>query len=693
MTEPADLEIGLHHRDAGLYTVELRAKWPSSDVEPLSGEGYPVQFDFERLRQLHLDPAEYGKALAQSLFADPKALTDFATARGVMQSQGVPLRVRLLIGASAPELHRLRWETLRDPQDGSPLFTGESILFSRYLLGRADWRLVRPRPRSELRALVVIANPSDRDHYNLAEIKVSEELERAKAGLGAIYASTLPDPETGERATLDNLIARLRRDNYDIVYLVCHGRLDKKNRSTLWLEKDDGLAAPASGDEVADQLIHLSQGPLLMVLASCDSAGTDEGDALSALGPRLAEAGVPAVLAMQGQISMATVAQFMPMFFEELRRDGHIDRAAALARNAARSRPDYWMPVLFMRLQSGRIWYKPGFASKEDEFKKWPSLLNSIQQGQCTPIIGQGLTEPLLGSSRDIAQLWAKAFDYPMAPHERESLPQVAQYLATENDPGFVLGKLDEYVRQEIVLRYGSDLLPELRNGAASLDQLIEAVWSKRWQRDPNEPYRVLAQLQLPVYITTNWNNLLAQAIHDIGNHPEVVISPWNDTIEQAESVFEREPDYEPSPKRPLVYHLLGRLDNPSSMVLTEDDYFDFLMGVTSNKKLIPPKVRSKLTNTALMFLGFQMDDWNFRVLLRIIVGQQGGKRRNLYTHVAAQIEPEEGRILEPKRAREYLEQYFEKGADISIYWGSPDDFLKELLRRRENPPRKSGDS
>ena len=37
---------------------------------------------------------------------------------------------------------------------------------------------------------------------------------------------------------------------------------------------------------------------------------------------------------------------------------------------------------------------------------------------------------------------------------------------------------------------------------------------------------------------------------------------------------------------------------SPNSVVLTEDDYFDFLIGVTSNKDLIPPVVRRALADT-----------------------------------------------------------------------------------------------
>ncbi|MEP7336268.1 MAG: hypothetical protein ABI977_00760, partial [Acidobacteriota bacterium] len=65
----------------------------------------------------------------------------------------------------------------------------------------------------------------------------------------------------------------------------------------------------------------------------------------------------------------------------------------------------------------------------------------------------------------------------------------------------------------------------------------------------------------------------------------------------------------------------------------------------------------------------------------RYIMSKQGGRRRNKYTHVAVQINPEEGRVSEPDRARRYFESYF-KGADISVYWGTAEDFIKELNER-----------
>jgi hypothetical protein len=266
-----------------------------------------------------------------------------------------------------------------------------------------------------------------------------------------------------------------------------------------------------------------------------------------------------------------------------------------------------------------------------------------------------------------------------MAPHDREDLPQVAQYLAVNQDYTFPRDELAEYLRQEILHRYGGDLPDALRG--ASLDDLITAVGAQCRERNPAEPHRVLAELPLPIYITTDPSNLLAEALVAAGKDPQVELCRWNDDVELLPSVYDDTPGYRPDTQRPLVYHLFGRLQEPDSVVLTEDDYFDYLIGVTRDKDLIPGAVRRALADTALLFLGFQMDDWNFRVLFRSMMSQEGRNRRRKYAHVAVQIDPEEGRILEPERARRYLESYFQD-ADISIYWGSAEDFMQELHQR-----------
>jgi hypothetical protein len=676
----ADLECGLHRRDMNGYAVELRFNRPGEDAETrlLGDKPGLVPFAVDHLHALAYNPAAYGEQLSKHFFNDEDVHTAFAQARGAAQALQVPLRLRLFIGPSAPELHRLHWETLRDPQDGSLLLTSEHLLFSRYL-SSFDWRSVRLRPQAALRTLVVVANPTDVTTYKpgeqpLTALDVPQELARAREGLGTIQRQELA---SGGSATLLNLSTSLRQ-GYDILYLVCHGALIR-GEPWLWLEDDTGQTHRVAGREFVTRVRELQQCPRLVVLASCQSAGsgaegrTNDDGALAALGPKLAEAGVPAVVAMQGNVTMQTVAQFMPAFFQALQRDGQIDRAMAVARGAVRERPDWWMPVLFMRLKSGHLWYVPGFAEQRRGMEKWPALLSNIRKGRCTPILGPGLTESLLGSRRDIARRWAETYHFPMAPHDQEDLPQVAQYLAVNQQPMFPREELLEHLRQELLRR--DEMAVPVSPQTPSLETLLTDLGKQRRACNPAEPHRVLADLPLPIYITTDFSNLLAEALQAADKEPQVELCRWNDEIELIPSIYDTEPTYRPDAQRPLVYHLFGHVKEPASLLLTEDDYFDYLIGVTSNKDLIPVAVRRALTDTALLFLGFQMDDWNFRVFFRSIMSQEGRGRRRGYAHVAAQIDPEKGRMLKPERARQYLERYFQD-ADISIYWGSPEDFV-----------------
>ena len=131
-----------------------------------------------------------------------------------------------------------------------------------------------------------------------------------------------------------------------------------EGRSRLYLVGRDGEADPADGEELIDGLAGLTRRPTLAVLCSCASAGAGDADllgdgsALAALGPRFAQVGVPAVVAMQGEITMATAALFIPRFFEELEVDGSIDRAMAVARYEIKDRGDWWVPVLFSTTQA-----------------------------------------------------------------------------------------------------------------------------------------------------------------------------------------------------------------------------------------------------------------------------------------------------------------------------------------------------
>src|SRR5262249_24612235 len=151
--------------------------------------------------------------------------------------------------------------------------------------------------------------------------------------------------------------------------------------------------------------------------------------ALSSLGPRLIRAGVPAVLAMQGQFRMETADVFLPALLGSLQRNGTIDCAVSEARARIARAPDFYVPVLFHRLRLGRVWYGEDERSDEDTVR-WERLLDEVAAGYGTVVLGSGLLEPYVGSQAELAVRLAKRFGYSFADKHRDDLAIVAQYIS-----------------------------------------------------------------------------------------------------------------------------------------------------------------------------------------------------------------------------------------------------------------------
>jgi hypothetical protein len=143
--------------------------------------------------------------------------------------------------------------------------------------------------------------------------------------------------------------------------------------------------------------------------------------------------------------------------------------------------------------------------------------------------------------------------------------------------------------------------------------------------------------------------------------------------------VFDRDSDLEASAANPVVFHMHGHYDIPESMVLSEDDYLDFLVNVSRDQGLVPPRIQEAMAGTSLLFIGYSLADWNFRVIFRGLVGSlEGGLRR---INVAVQLPPvgEEQELLEVQQ--KYLSEYFGT-IKVYVYWGHAKDFVKDLRKR-----------
>ena len=666
------------------YQVELAHTDPDSQarVAPLRGA---AAFDLEELLAAQTSQAAYGQALARQLFAEVEVRQRFLQVEAAVQAAGARLRLSLCVDPSAQELQALRWELLRHPDSGAALATSGSVLLSRFMVSR-DWRPVKLRARGELRALVAISAPpaAKLAELTLAPVDFAGEVARVQRALAGIGVRVLGGADAP--CTVERLIAALR-EGVDILYLVSHGVFGRGTGTpALVLQDEAGAARVVKGEDLTAPIGELSRGPRLVVLASCQSAGDGQHDEVgrrssvqATLAGRLADAGVPAVVAMQGFVAMATVEAMMPVFFTELLRDGQIDRALAVARGAVRARDDAWMPALYTRLITGRLWYTPGFRGDQGA-EVWRRLLKPVRDGKVVPILGPRLLGAAHGDAHDTARRLAQATHFPFPTHEWDDLPRVTEYMRVKESRYNVVRAYQDRLLADLLDQHRQWLPAQELPPATPRPKLgkLLALVGDRLRDGPADPYRILAELPAAVYVTANFDNLLERALKANHREPQQVLTRWRH--QKAPASADTQAIAEPSAKAPLVYHAFGAFgpDAGDGLVLTEDDYFDYLIH-TSAARLTPAEVESALVDNSLLFLGFRLTDWHFRVLFRLMMNLPGRERLKQYCHVAVQLDPDMHTMADVEGAKVYLAEYFGKEANIAIYWGSAEEFLAAL--------------
>jgi WD40 repeat protein len=690
-----DLEIGMTRVGVEDYQLEWSFTTSRDESTGRSGAAERItRFSQHVFQNTHFSVVGYGNALTAFLFADMSLREVFELARGEAESLQTPLRLRLRLAAGGDELQSLRWELLRDPAQGGVLATSDRILLSRYVPARGQ-RPERIESTVPLRVLVAISDPADIGQVSSGGesfARLGVPAERAVLGEALVDANVVSLASPGA-ATLTNIVNHLS-EGRDILYLICHSFLEE-GQTRLVLEDAKGKASVTAGRELALRLSELTHPPALVVLAGWQRAGPEwvnvsEDGGLVSLGTLLARFGIRAVLAMQGKVTIRTLTRFIPVFFRELKRDGQIDRAVAVARRTVRDSADWWAPVLLLSTKSGQLRPPPEDTAeaedsltlgslpprqpKPEPFAEWEGLLEAIRLQHCTPILGPGLLEPLVGTSREWARRWQRKFSLPLSSSEQQDLPAVAEQLAAEFGEPFVVEQLLNSYREELLNRNPGLLSAETEG--ASLQDILSNVWRERFARDPANPYRVVGKLPLPIFVTVAPDHLLLDALAAAGKKPQIVVFPWKEDDSPPRPASSAVLS-QPTAAEPLVCYLFGRLDQLDTLVLTESDLSEFMVKLARDLRLLPAAVRRALVDTSLLILGFDTASSTFRTLLRTLLNQGGSALLRRHLHVVQTEQPG------LRQLEHFLQKAF-SGAKAQVYQGSVPEFCRELTNRWE---------
>ena len=128
-----------------------------------------------------------------------------------------------------------------------------------------------------------------------------------------------------------------------------------------------------------------------------------------------------------------------------------------------------------------------------------------------------------------------------------------------------------------------------------------------------------------------------------------------------------------------------GDISDFSSLLVTDDDYIDFTVSLGQRAQgkdaIIPHWIRRALTDTTLLFVGYSLEDMNFRVLMRQLMKQQALLRDEQALSLSIQLSDKDIPVEKRAKAEKFLADYLGTSA-IRIHWGEAAPFLEKLDER-----------
>jgi DNA-binding SARP family transcriptional activator len=296
-----------------------------------------------------------------------------------------------------------------------------------------------------------------------------------------------------------------------------------------------------------------------------------------------------------------------------------------------------------LRQASGLALRAPAVAA-EDHFA---DVLKECLAGRLVPVLGADVAA--------LAAQLAEHFQYPEAVDRQ--LTRVSQYVAVMRGSGPLYDELHTLLAVPAVPTAVHRLL-------AALPPLL---------RDRGVPHQLI--------VTTSYDHALEQAFLDAGEGFDVVsyiaagrhrgkfchLAPdRSGALIEVANTYAEELSLE---RRTVMLKLHGQVDPDAereweSFVVTEDDYIDYL-AQTEISNVVPVTLAAKLRRSHFLFLGYTMADWNLRVILNRLWGD------NPLSYRSWAVQPE------PKP----LEREFWRRRDVDVLEQPLDEYAEALAR------------
>jgi hypothetical protein len=192
---------------------------------------------------------------------------------------------------------------------------------------------------------------------------------------------------------------------------------------------------------------------------------------------------------------------------------------------------------------------------------------------------------------------------------------------------------------------------------------------------EPPQALRRLAAIpEFDLFVSTTFDPLLEMAI----NLERFGGSPSTDVLSYSPNRVADLPSERDRLRRPVVYHLFGRLSASPTYVISDEDLLEFICALQS-EHLAPEKLFHELEHSHLLFIGSNFTNWLARLFLRMAKRQRLSDPRDVGEIMADDHTSQDERLMS------FLQQV---SVRTRIYPGAERfvDELHERLSARRRP-------
>lgn len=476
------------------------------------------------VRSLHIETIDVpsvkklGGALYECIFAGEVA-ERFRSSLAIAKHQNKGLRIRLRL-SGAPKLIDIPWELLFDAANNNyiGLSVNTPIIRKLDLASLPDMRPVE----GILRVLVMISSPSG--YYPLDVEREWERINTATQDLQDEGRLSL----TRIEPSLAVLQRQLRREEFHVFHYIGHGGFDRQNNEGVLVLEDQQRKGHLVSGQYLGTILYDHATIQLALLNSCSGGRTSVTDPFAGVGQNLLQKGIPAVIAMQFEITDEAAITFSHEFYAALADGYPIDAAVAEARKmiyAQANQLEWATPVLYTSIDSGKL-LSGAIVGKETSRKDKP------QSGETRAIIE---TLPPVAATK--------------APEEPEItltlVPETAE-IVDVSEPSIVVGFVDKSEASSIVPTVPDEAVaqPEITiqdQQEETIPQPVRMVLSEPLPASPNRfnpkiiGLVLLLLLSVVAVIVFQQFNKAPESIQKVAATPEPLAMPVNTVAPQPE--------------------------------------------------------------------------------------------------------------------------------------------------------------